>query len=421
MDLISFSASSRPALLRAFGSHVIARNEDIAAELIARFGLPSVTLDGNFTSVGTLQGGWRGCAPDRGGVVAAKMAFDAAMQALVGVQREIAAMEEAMQQAHVVEEGCEAAILQQGAKLLAEEAFMQQQQALAAATTTRLDAEVAMGRVKAAVIAKQSMLAALQMHAGSGEQQASSMALASLAADSTRYHTVVKELSARAAASADAMHQAGMQLTAAQVRASSAGTADGPVQLRQAQQALQGKLAAAKEELARWHVAVDTVGMHPAQTSQQISHLQILLAQLEDTVATQRLQLDALQQSSEGSMHTAQRARTALQSLRAEVLGGELLQGGTEEECPRVMELEGEDAAACLERALRALRHRQLLLDRVHKLGARAALPVMQRLQLKESEEQLSTLSEAAATLKAGGQQLEEGMRKLEGKVHQSL
>ncbi len=55
LDLVSFEPALRPAVLRALGGHVIAATDDVAARLITRFGIPSVTPDGKVTSRGTMQ------------------------------------------------------------------------------------------------------------------------------------------------------------------------------------------------------------------------------------------------------------------------------------------------------------------------------------------------------------------------------
>lgn len=57
LDLLAFEERHRPAMLRAFGSHVIAAADAVAEELSTRWGVASVTVDGRITSRGTLQVG----------------------------------------------------------------------------------------------------------------------------------------------------------------------------------------------------------------------------------------------------------------------------------------------------------------------------------------------------------------------------
>lgn len=64
---------------RAFGSHVIAASHEVAASLMQRFGLSSVTLDGVVTRRGVLVGGWTQMQP-RGSSIDAKLKADAAAQ-----------------------------------------------------------------------------------------------------------------------------------------------------------------------------------------------------------------------------------------------------------------------------------------------------------------------------------------------------
>ncbi|GLC34254.1 hypothetical protein PLESTF_000823600 [Pleodorina starrii] len=60
-----------PALLRAFGRHMVAADDSAAAALATRFGLSSVTLAGSVSHRGVLTGGWDGGGGGGGGGSAA--------------------------------------------------------------------------------------------------------------------------------------------------------------------------------------------------------------------------------------------------------------------------------------------------------------------------------------------------------------
>ncbi|KAK9812833.1 hypothetical protein WJX72_004444 [[Myrmecia] bisecta] len=86
LDLLAYEERYHKVLLRAFGGYVIARNDAVAAELIQRYGLPSVTLDGKVSHKGSLQGGWRGANSAKANRMAKKLQADK-------LQAEVSALE----------------------------------------------------------------------------------------------------------------------------------------------------------------------------------------------------------------------------------------------------------------------------------------------------------------------------------------
>jgi hypothetical protein len=66
LDLLQYDSMYEPAMLRAFGGYVIAADDVTAAELVQRFGLSSVTLQGTVSRKGSMSGGWTGNSGGQG-------------------------------------------------------------------------------------------------------------------------------------------------------------------------------------------------------------------------------------------------------------------------------------------------------------------------------------------------------------------
>lgn len=62
LDLFDHDPKFSKALKKAFGGYVIAANDRVARDLISKHGLWNVTLDGNVSRSGSVQGGWRGAS-----------------------------------------------------------------------------------------------------------------------------------------------------------------------------------------------------------------------------------------------------------------------------------------------------------------------------------------------------------------------
>jgi hypothetical protein len=60
LELLSFPPQYAPAMQRAFGAHVIARDSVTAAQLVTQWGISSVTPDGTLSRKGTVTGGYLG-------------------------------------------------------------------------------------------------------------------------------------------------------------------------------------------------------------------------------------------------------------------------------------------------------------------------------------------------------------------------
>jgi chromosome segregation ATPase len=65
LDLIDYQPAYHTAMLRAFGSFVIAADDSTAGVLMECYGISSVTLDGTISKRGTMSGGWVGSAARR--------------------------------------------------------------------------------------------------------------------------------------------------------------------------------------------------------------------------------------------------------------------------------------------------------------------------------------------------------------------
>jgi chromosome segregation ATPase len=57
LDVMSYPEWVRPAVLRAFGGVMLARDDDVAEQLATRFGLAAVTRDGTISRKGSVVGG----------------------------------------------------------------------------------------------------------------------------------------------------------------------------------------------------------------------------------------------------------------------------------------------------------------------------------------------------------------------------
>lgn len=127
----------------------------MAAELVARHGLSSVTLEGKLTSRGSLTGGWRGegrgGGGQRQGPLHTKLRFDVAEQARAAAEREAGQAAAAIQAAEAELVELEAA--REAAEAAATEAASAEEEVL----RCRLEREAA-GAARAAALASAERL-----------------------------------------------------------------------------------------------------------------------------------------------------------------------------------------------------------------------------------------------------------------------
>ena len=60
LDLLTFDSADHAIMVHAFGKMLIAADAETAAALATKHSLASVTLDGEISRPGSLQGGWHG-------------------------------------------------------------------------------------------------------------------------------------------------------------------------------------------------------------------------------------------------------------------------------------------------------------------------------------------------------------------------
>lgn len=99
LDLLLYEQAYEPAMTRAFGGYVIAADDAAAAELVHRFGLSSVTLQGTVSRQGSMSGGWAGSSGSYGqSYWASKLQRDSLAEQVAAMQQQLAAETSTQQQ-----------------------------------------------------------------------------------------------------------------------------------------------------------------------------------------------------------------------------------------------------------------------------------------------------------------------------------
>ncbi|PSC67424.1 chromosome segregation SMC [Micractinium conductrix] len=437
LDLLTFQPAFRPAILRAFGGRVVAASDAVAEQLVTRFGLSSVTLDGRLASRGTLQGGWRGGgAGKQQGPLHLKLSLDAATQGLAVVRREAeaaqAALEGSLQRLREVAAAQEAAAAAGAELAAAEREVVGCSATLAAQSAAQADARAALALLQAELAGKRQLLAVLQQCGGSGGGKGAKQALQRehrrLEAAAQELEKAAQDAGAQLAAAAERREalQAELELLVVQEEAAAAdggGGAEEVLEGRRAEmEAASAALAGRRADLAAQSAAVMAAEREAEQAADRLTDAERALAAAEREAAATG---EAVQRGEAESSELRQQ----LAALVAEVpeleavlqaapdtgsadLAGDAEKGGA----PR--------SVAALRKACGvAARQRQRLLQERSRSSA-TALPMAEQLRFREQKAALEAARRQAATLATAAQRLQEGIQGSSGQVlaaHESV
>ncbi|PRW20630.1 putative polyamine transporter isoform A [Chlorella sorokiniana] len=404
LDLLRFEPRFRPAMLRAFGSHVLAASDAVAGQLITRFGVPSITPDGRVTSHGTLQGGWRGSGSGSSDAspVQLKLRLSDAEAQLAALRQEAAAAEAALamavQQSHTAQEAA-AALETAAAELAAAEAELQEcNTQLAAQHMAAADAQAVLGRVRVELAAKQQLQSSLD--SGSSRGAGNEAALAALQREQHRMASNAASLETAAAAVAAELAAAADRLAGAEdALALAAMPADWEAQL-----ALQrAQAAAAAAALAACEAELATASEAAAAKQQAVEAAAAGVAAAKQALA-----------EADGHASDLQAAAARLAAERSE-LEGQLAALLREVPELRLAPLSAtapagsQSVAALRSSASQLARQRQRVLEEQRSSNA-TRLPLAEQIHLREQQVALAAARQQAATLSTAAQRLQEGI-----------
>ena len=481
LDLLQFQPAHRPALLRTFGSHVIAatdagergrraasrrclsclaalvwqslgalrlgiqptagltyasdapnapaRTAAVAEELITRFGIPSVTPDGKLTSRGTLQGGWRAGGSGSGGAGGAhspihvKLSLDHAEQQLATVQQQAATAQAAMdataQQLLRAQQRQDAAEAAAAELVAAEQEVQACRLQLAAQQAAGEDVQAHLGRLQAELAAKHHLLHSMQAN-GSDTAGSGLAAKAALQAELVRLATAATALEKEMASAA-----AGL------------AAAQGQVAALEAEQALctePGLL----EELASCQrdLTAATAALLSRQTELAAQSAEV--AAMQQAVERASAEVGAAEQATAAAVAVAAEQRTAAEQAAAEQQElqrqlelllrdvpelGPLLQsaaGGSRSSGSLGVGSSGGghgSTVAALKQSCSQLAQRRSKLLLERRGSVAGHMPLTEQLAFREQQAGLVAARRQAETLRVAAQRLQEGMAASDGQV----
>ncbi|KAL4425175.1 hypothetical protein ABPG75_009191 [Micractinium tetrahymenae] len=428
-DLVAFAPAHRPAILRAFGSHVIAASDAVAEQLVTRFGIPSVTLSGRLTSRGTLQGGWRGDSGARQpGPLHLKLSLAASEQQLAGVTQEAAAAQAELD--GVQHQLAEAAAQQEAAAAAAAELAATErevaacQRALQSQQAAQADAQAALARLQAELTAKQQLLSGM---GGEGQGQNRSCGSGSSGGAQAALQKEAERLATAAKGLEKAAHKAAAQLAAAVARqgqleaemavmgeAGEEAERDARAELAEASAAL----AARQAELA---VQLEAVAAHEAEVAQVAARL----SAAEQAQAEAEGQVAALAEAAERRQGEQDELQQQLEGLVVEVpelaavlgAGASSGQAGADADSSSQREAAGDSSVAGLCKSAATLGRQRTRLLEERRRSAAARLPLAELMRLREQQAALGAARQQAATLGTAVQRLQEGIAASSGQV----
>lgn len=429
----------------------------MAEQLITRFGVPSITPDGQITSRGTLQvrafccggvwaqqccrhngvctckcrealsvwpaqkltappvlclsvqGGWRGGSD--GGISASspmqlKISLSAAEAQLQSVRQEAAAAEAALavaEQRAQAESEAAATLNVAAAELAAAEAELRACNAqLAAQRAAAADAQTALARAQEELAAKQQLLASLT--SSSGVSGGSQSVLAALQREQRRLAGSLASLeSAAASAAADLAVAAGRLAAAEDALALAAMPADIDEQLarrRSEANAAAADLSARQAELAAASEAAAAVQQAAEAAGAEVAAAEHALAEAEGRAADVQaaFQLLAAEQVE---------FETQLEALLSEVPELRFAQPALPPAAEAAQQ--GRTVVALRSTCTQLARQRQRVLDE-QRCSTPARLPLADQLRLREQRAALAAARQQVGTLTTAAQRLQEGI-----------
>jgi chromosome segregation ATPase len=148
IDLLSFADEHKGVIAKAFGSHVIVSSTEIGRQVMERYGIPSIALDGTLTAKGRLAGGYR--EQLQRGPMHSKIQSDLEKASLIAVRDQFGELDAAEKRLKA---------LQQQRKL--EEQFMEAQAEIDAAKNSVSEASKVLQKLEMELKSRQTVAAAL--------------------------------------------------------------------------------------------------------------------------------------------------------------------------------------------------------------------------------------------------------------------
>ena len=410
VDLVEFEGAATPAILRALGTHVIAASDAVAAQLVAQYGLPSITLEGKITSQGVLQGGWRGSNQQAGqGPMATKLRLDALWQRAQAAEQEAAEAGQAVEAAERELAGQEAqqeAAEQEAADVAAAtEELRQCCLELQVVQAVQAEAQASVQRLRADLAAKQGLVRSLGADGGGSTCGSDSEQTATaLAGEVKRLRQAAKLLGRQVAEATAQWRQVEDELVDAEDALSGQQGEPWAEQLVEKRLVLESARAAL---LARQAEAA----VHSAEVQarkQALEQLRRRLPPLAEAVAAAEAERAAAGEVGRRLAGTREELEGKLDALLTEApeLRQALAAPGQQ---AVVAAAEPTPAAAAKEHAQLARQRSKLMQERAAACASR--MPLAEQMALRERQGGLAAMKQQAATLELAACRLQDGIQ----------
>eukprot|EP00887_Chlorella_sp_A99_P003385 scaffold7.g3385.t1 len=408
-DLLEFHPSATAAVLRAFGSHMLAASDTVASAVLQQHSLPCIMRDSTVAAVGRLTGGWRGGqAQVQTGPVAAKLRLDALVQQVAQAQADIheaeraaAAAEAELAQLAAAREAAEQAA---GELAAAEEEAARARLALEAARGAQGEAQAGADRLRADLAAKRRLLEGLAPQGGSTSADCTAQSSAALAGEVERLRQAAAALERQGAEHGAAAQRLGEDLAVTEGQLSVQQPEAWAEQLEEKR----AELAEARAVVARRHAAA---AVQSAEAEAKTGELERARRRLEEA----RAAVAAADAAAAAASEAAERQATTKTRLQGQL--GELLKDVPELETAlaaggaAAAAAAAEPSLAAADKACVALGRRRAALLTERAASSAARVPLAEQLRLRERRAALEAMRQQARTLRLAASRLEEGIQ----------